>query len=298
MIDNPAEMVRPQAEGIVARLDKIFHVIRSGNLDSAPSLPFSGLGQPRPLFADKSDPLSYTRATDCLTAAIYYESASESERGQRAVAQVVLNRLRHPSWPKTVCGVVFQGSERRTGCQFTFTCDGSLTRLPSSAGWARARRIATSALNGDGFDGVGGATNYHTIWISPYWAPSLNKLVTIGAHTFYRPRGAAGMPSVFSKDYDGHETISLSAMVNRTRQPQIDQPNEANAALASGPEIGSLATQGDAALLPTRAKEQRPHSVPIQALAMSTEGTDRLTADSAVPAPGPAVQRSAGIRAL
>jgi hypothetical protein len=81
----------------------------------------------------------HDRALQCLTSAIYYEAASEPDDGQRAVAQVVLNRVAHPSFPKTVCGVVFQGSEKSTGCQFTFTCDGALARLPNRYFWERAR---------------------------------------------------------------------------------------------------------------------------------------------------------------
>ena len=89
-----------------------------------------------------------TRALECLTAAIYYEAASEPDQGQRAVAQVVLNRVAHPSFPNTVCGVVYQGSERSTGCQFSFTCDGSLMRVPSKFFWERARGVAAQALSG------------------------------------------------------------------------------------------------------------------------------------------------------
>ncbi|HLL58830.1 MAG TPA: cell wall hydrolase, partial [Allosphingosinicella sp.] len=102
------------------------------------------------------------RSIECLTAAIYYEAASESDDGQRAVAQVVLNRVRHPTYPNSVCGVVYQGSERSTGCQFSFTCDGSLARVPSIAGWARARRIAAAALAGSVYAPVGYSTHYHT----------------------------------------------------------------------------------------------------------------------------------------
>ncbi|WP_174292034.1 cell wall hydrolase, partial [Sphingomonas bacterium] len=88
------------------------------------------------------------RATDCLAAAVIYE-AGDDAIGERAVAQVILNRLRHPAYPKTVCGVVFQGSERTTGCQFTFSCDGALSRWkPSEAGWRRAREVAAAALAG------------------------------------------------------------------------------------------------------------------------------------------------------
>src|SRR4051812_46235705 len=94
-------------------------------------------------------------ALDCLTAAVYYEARSESEDGERAVAQVVLNRVRHPAFPKSVCGVVYQGSNRATGCQFSFTCDGSLARGREPGPWDRARRIASQALAGSVYEPVG-----------------------------------------------------------------------------------------------------------------------------------------------
>ena len=98
---------------------------------------------------------------DCLSLAIYYEARSETEQGQHAVAQVVLNRVRDPNYPDDVCAVVFQGFERRTGCQFSFTCDGSVRRRPVRIGWAAARRRARSALAGYVDDAVGRATHYH-----------------------------------------------------------------------------------------------------------------------------------------
>ena len=113
------------------------------------------------------------RAGDCMAAAIYYEAAGEPEAGRLAVAQVILNRLRHPRFPKSVCGVVYQGSDRaagqRGGCQFTFTCDGSLARKPDAAGLAHARTIADLALHGTTSPVAGQATHYHTIWIVPVW---------------------------------------------------------------------------------------------------------------------------------
>ena len=148
-----------------------------------------------------------TRSLDCLTAAIYYEAASESDDGQRAVAQVVLNRVRHPTYPNSVCGVVYQGSERTTGCQFTFTCDGSLMRTPSIAGWARARRIAAAALAGSVYAPVGHATHYHTNQVLPYWASSLVKSAVIGAHIFYRWSGGWGQPAAFRQPYAGMEPL-------------------------------------------------------------------------------------------
>ena len=148
------------------------------------------------------------RAEQCLTAAIYYEAASEPDGGQRAVAQVVLNRVAHPSYPKTVCGVVYQGSERSTGCQFSFTCDGSLARVPSRVFWERAAAVARQALSGYVYAPIGLATHYHTIAVHPYWAPSLNFLGTIGAHRFYSFRGPAGRPATFRFAYLGGEPVA------------------------------------------------------------------------------------------
>ncbi|WP_228766186.1 cell wall hydrolase [Pelagerythrobacter aerophilus] len=149
--------------------------------------------------------IDQARALHCLASAVYYEAASEAVGGQRAVAQVVLNRVAHPSYPNSVCGVVFQGSERKTGCQFTFTCDGSLTRKPMKASWDRALTVAQQALAGEVYEPVGLATHYHTIWINPYWASSLDTVGTIGAHRFYRWRGAAGRPAAFTAGYRGAE---------------------------------------------------------------------------------------------
>lgn len=146
-------------------------------------------------------------AVDCLTAAVYYEAASETIAGQRAVAQVVLNRVRHPAYPKSVCDVVFQGSTRTTGCQFTFTCDGALARKPTPSGWARARSVAVAALSGSVEAGVGLATHYHTQWVVPHWSGGLTKLGSVGAHIFYRWNGRTGMPGAFSGRYSGKESV-------------------------------------------------------------------------------------------
>lgn len=138
------------------------------------------------------------RATDCLAAAVWYEAGDDAV-GERAVAQVVLNRLRHPAFPKSVCGVVFQGSERATGCQFTFTCDGAMRRVPSEAAWRRAREIAASALSGAVFAPVGLSTHYHTDWVVPYWSASLDKLARVGTHLFFRWTGWWGTPAAFRR---------------------------------------------------------------------------------------------------
>ena len=170
-------------------------------------MPFSAAPNPsaRPFAAKFSDKADEARALDCLTAAVYYEAAIEPPEGQRAVAQVVLNRLRHPAYPKTVCGVVFQGQERRTGCQFTFTCDGAIARAPNMTLWTRARAIAWAALSGRVFAPVGWATHYHTDWVVPYWASSLAKATKVGTHIFYRWTGGWGRAPAFTGRYAGVE---------------------------------------------------------------------------------------------
>ena len=145
------------------------------------------------------------RQTDCLAKAVYYEANGEPLAGQRAVAQVVLNRLRHPRYPKTICAVVNQGAERPTGCQFSFTCDGSLARAPNPARFKLALAVAAAALNGAISAEAGQATHYHTLYVFPKWAPELLKLGVLGHHVFYRLpgqpydysgfRAAAGVPS-------------------------------------------------------------------------------------------------------
>lgn len=151
--------------------------------------------------------VDHARATECLAAAVLYE-AGDDTTGQEAVAQVVLNRVRHPAFPGTICGVVYQGSQRKTGCQFTFTCDGSLTRRTmGAAAWARARTVAKSALAGHVDKVVGLATHYHTNWVYPYWSPSLRKLAQVGTHLFFGWPGTWGGPGAFGKVYRGHESV-------------------------------------------------------------------------------------------
>ncbi|MEZ0243243.1 MAG: cell wall hydrolase [Sphingomonas sp.] len=146
------------------------------------------------------------RALQCLTTAIYYEAATEPDEGQRAVAQVILNRVRHPAFPGTVCGVVYQGSERR-GCQFSFACDGSMARQPSRQYWIRAQRVAEAALSGNVFAPVGLATHYHTYAVTPSWNRSLVMTGTWGAHFFHRWKGYWGTAPAFSQAYRGHEPL-------------------------------------------------------------------------------------------
>jgi len=149
---------------------------------------------------------NYANALNCLTQAIYYEAATEPVSGQRAVAQVVLNRVRHPAYPNSVCGVVYEGSSKPV-CQFSFTCDGSLLRQPSSGLWANARNIAARALQGQVEGRVGTATHYHADYVLPRWAYTLAKVEQIGAHIFYRFPGSAGTALAFSRGWNGREVM-------------------------------------------------------------------------------------------
>jgi spore germination cell wall hydrolase CwlJ-like protein len=176
--------------------------------------PFSTLPiRPMRPFVLQADTADQARALTCLSQAVYYESAREPALGQAAVAQVVLNRLRHPAYPKSVCGVVYQGAARATGCQFTFTCDGSLTHAPPAGLWTQAQSVARRALGGFVVKDVGSATHYHAAYVAPYWAPTLVKMRQIGQHIFYRWTGPWGEPPAFNGRYAGGETNLSSAIL-------------------------------------------------------------------------------------
>ena len=170
------------------------------------------------------------RAVRCLATAIYFEAILEPEAGQRAVAQVVLNRVRDPNYPKSVCGVVYQGWERHTGCQFSFTCDGSLLRGTLPAWYRRAETYAREALSGHVVREVGTATHYHADYVFPYWGPTLAKIGQVGTHIFYRWPGGAGRPEAFSGRYRGGELAFSEAILTgraaRPAPPETDIPEQ------------------------------------------------------------------------
>ena len=188
----PAMVVRPLAPDQALKLNAEIPVTRGPNPVASP-------------FAFKGNATARAQALNCLASAVYYEAGNQDEDGGRAVAQVVLNRVRHPAFPASVCGVVYQGSTRPTGCQFTFTCDGSLSRQASAEGWRRALRIAEQALSGAVYAPVGWATHYHANYVVPYWASTMAKNAVVGAHLFYRWSGGWGQPGVFAKAYSGRE---------------------------------------------------------------------------------------------
>ena len=222
--------------------------------------------------------LDRERALTCLTQAIYYEAASEPDAGQRAVAQVVLNRVAHPAYPKTVCGVVYQGSERHTGCQFTFTCDGALARVPNRMFWERARSVARAALAGYVFGPVGLATHYHTVAVHPYWADSLAFLGTIGAHRFYRFQGPAGAPAAFRvAAYRGGEPVAA---------PGIRSAGNAPANAIVDPvaiEQAFMRAGSGEAVAPIAAAAVRALPTPNYSAALQARGGDSLYTAKALP---------------
>jgi spore germination cell wall hydrolase CwlJ-like protein len=213
-------------------------------------------------FQSAGSAVDRARALQCLSMAVYYEAASESYDGQRAVAQVVLNRVAHPAYPASVCGVVFQGSERTTGCQFTFTCDGSLVRQPARASWATAQSVALSALSGEVFAPVGTATHYHTHAVNPYWAPSLDLIGSIGAHRFYRWKGRAGQVDAFTMSYRGGEPFAA---------PRPRSPESAVPAVSDAPAPRGFATPP----APSEAFAPTPGAGPVEA-AHAPKVDDRL----------------------
>ena len=148
------------------------------------------------------------RARDCLALAGMAE-AGGGDGDQRAVMQVILNRVRHPAFAGSVCGVVFEGSQRPTGCQFSFTCDGSLARRYSDAAWSAARMRAEEMLGGATHAPVGNATHFHADYVYPWWSDRLDKVAKVGPHIFFRWRGFWGSRQALSARYNGAEPDPL-----------------------------------------------------------------------------------------
>ena len=256
--DDPAARLAaaagPNAQALLAPLE-VRDIAPQDALALNASIPIAGTGPSASPFALRfSSEADRMRSLQCLTEAVYYESATEPLEGQRAVAQVILNRLRHPAYPNTVCGVVYQGHERRTGCQFTFTCDGSLGRAPVASLWNRARQVAEEALAGTVYRPVGWATHYHANYVVPYWASSLVKSANVGQHIFYRWTGGWGRPNAFTDRYAG---VEPSIVRRRNALPPLLDSEEALAAArdaaaaaaaleaGKGPEGGPAAASVD-----------------------------------------------------
>jgi len=229
-----ASLLRHEPKGGAMDMPRVLKVSYA-----APAAPFHLVGA-----------LESSRELDCLTQAVYYEARGESVSGQAAVAQVVLNRVRSPIFPKTVCSVVFQGAARSSGCQFSFACDGSLRRGREPMAWRRAQEIAANALSGVVMAAVGNATHYHNLTVSPNWGPNLLRVTQVGSHLFYRPGY-----NVF-RGYVG-ELPNMNAEPMPSRSPSTDL-RLASMVLADGPArvgVGGPMVGGpEPASAPTEAK--------------------------------------------
>jgi hypothetical protein len=232
-------------------------------------------------FVASQDPAEFEQSLECLTQAVYYEARNQSADGQRAVAQVVLNRVRHPSYPNSVCGVVFQGSERVTGCQFTFTCDGSLYGGIEPLAWERAQRIARAALAGSVYRPAGLALNYHATSIRPYWAPSLVRQAVVGDHIFYRRPNSTEASFVQAP---GEETAIPASATSRS----VDRRS------ARGVRVHTEPVRYERAVLeiPVVERPVRVQTVGARPAAASRPSSRR----TAAPASGPSVRIESGVR--
>jgi hypothetical protein len=160
------------------------------------------------------------QAIACLAEAVFFEAGIEPVEGQRAVAQVVVNRVRDPNFPASICGVVYHGYERMTGCQFSFVCDGSMFRSPpNEAEWEQAKAVAADALAGYVDEAVGTATHYHADYCRPWWKSSVVEVAEVGQHIFYAWPGHAGTPQALTQAYAGGE-LAIQQKVMAALRPK------------------------------------------------------------------------------
>ncbi len=215
------------------------------------------------------------RAIDCLAVAAWYEAGNDFD-GQRSVMQVVLNRVAHPSFPKSVCGVVFEGSHRATGCQFTFTCDGSMARRrPSPIAMARARAIAALALKRTIYPEVSQATHYHADYVLPWWSSKLVRLGKVGPHIFYRWPGMRGALS-------GRPSSASEAELAQLTYQAMSRPDSLSAtSVAESTQL--IATTMSTSTVPLAQPEPTAGNITSVAPAMKTDGAIFLAVDRASP---------------
>ena len=221
---------------------------REGDRDPAQGWP-SAMGE-RAAVGHRASPLESARQLDCMTQAVYFEARGETPRGQAAVAQVVMNRVANPSFPKTVCGVVFQGAAQSAvhhGCQFSFACDGSMRHGLETEAWDRARQVAERALSGAVLADIGSATHYHTTSVRPDWGPQMLRVAQVGLHVFYRFNPHAPMVSPAAPAQERAVFVSLPAAAP---QPVLQKAASVTVTAATG-----LATDTSAKVLSTKPAE-------------------------------------------
>ncbi len=227
----------------------------------------AGPGTPRP-FEPGGNRTDRMRARECLALAGMAE-AGGGGGDQRAVMQVILNRVRHPAFANTVCGVVFEGSQRPTGCQFSFTCDGSLARRYSGAAWDASRRRADEMLGGATYAPVGNATHFHADYVYPWWSDRLDKVAKVGPHIFFRWRGFWGREQALSARYSGGEPNPLAlretavAVAQANPLPTLLQSGEAVRSIVAPPAPAQLSSAGPGAASRTPAARRPAPGSPV-----------------------------------
>ena len=130
------------------------------------------------------------RQQACLARGIYFEARGEPVKGQAAVAQVILNRVRNPHYPNSICGVVYQNQHWYNRCQFSFACDRIKDRINNKKLYKLAQHIAAETTAGRiWFPQVGSSTHYHATYVAPRWRKKMKRVGKIGLHIFYRTYG-------------------------------------------------------------------------------------------------------------
>lgn len=230
--------------------------------------------RPNPARPWNASPLDQTRQAQCLAEAVYYEARGETPAGQAAVAQVVLNRVRHPAFPKSICAVVYQGAQ--TGrCQFSFACDGAMRRNKEPRAWTRAQRVAEKALGGYVMADVGNSTHFHVTSLRPGWR-NMVQVAQIDSHVFYRFGGRNGAPGAFTDEPTDDMPYTLVADVQAQTQPDLtlvsstSAPEVAPGAPAPALKPGAAPAAGPAK--PAAAPAAKPAAKPAQAPTLSGGG--------------------------
>jgi hypothetical protein len=182
--------------------------------------------------------------SDCLAQAVYYEARGEGVDGMRAVAQVILNRVRHPAFPKSICGVVYQGANRRVSCQFSFTCNGAMGRPVEAYNWRRSREVASAALEGYVMKSVGTATHFHATYVAPGWSNTMVRVGTVGSHVFYQFRGRG---SRIDNSLESVQTSEAPAvLVQASTTETVSTSDALNAAQVAPATPATVAPTGEA----------------------------------------------------
>ena len=198
-------------------------------------------------------PVEASRDLDCLTAAVYYEARGETAAGQAAVAQVVLNRVRHPAFPKSVCAVVYQGAATHS-CQFSFACNGAMRAGHELGAWDRARDVAARALSGYVMNDVGRATHFHVASLGGIWGGSMVRVAQIGSHVFYT--------------FGGHRTalssseVATSSDVSDIALPSAVAPASSDRLASADTPAAPTAKSASSAAAPTTATAPAGPSTP------------------------------------